>query len=98
MTTTRSPFLSQSYGAYDHRDVPSEDAPLTHTGPGTPCGEYMRRFWQPVIFSDDLKDLPIPLKILGEELGRLPRQVRQRRPHGVALPSPWHVSGVRHPL
>ena len=68
MTTTRSPFLSQSYGAYDHRDVPSEDAPLTHTGPGTPCGEYMRRFWQPVIFSDDLKDLPIPLKILGEEL------------------------------
>ena len=68
MTTTRAPFLSQSYGAYDHRDVPPEDAPLTHTGPGTPCGEYMRRFWQPVIFSDDLKDLPIPLKILGEEL------------------------------
>ena len=68
MTTTRAPFLAQSYGAYDHRDVPPEDAPLTHTGPGTPCGEYMRRFWQPVIFSDDLKDLPIPLKILGEEL------------------------------
>ena len=68
MTTTRAPFLAQSYGAYDHRDVPPEDAPLTHTGPGTPCGEYMRRFWQPVIFSDDLKDLPISLKILGEEL------------------------------
>ena len=66
--TTRAPFLSQTYAGYEHRDVPPEDTSLTHTGPGTPCGEYMRRFWQPVIFSDELKDLPISLKILGEEL------------------------------
>ena len=68
MTTTRAPFLSQAYGGYEHRDVPREDESLTHIGSGTPCGEYMRRFWQPVIFSDELKDLPVPLKILGEEL------------------------------
>ena len=37
-------------------------------GPGTPCGEYLRRFWHPVAFSDDLKDLPMAIKILGEEL------------------------------
>ena len=37
-------------------------------GPDTPCGEYMRRFWQPVCYADDLKDLPLAVKILGEEL------------------------------
>ena len=47
---------------------PTEDAELTHVGPDTPCGEYMRRFWQPICFSDELKDLPLAVKILGEEL------------------------------
>jgi phenylpropionate dioxygenase-like ring-hydroxylating dioxygenase large terminal subunit len=28
----------------------------------------MRRFWQPVCFSDDLQDLPLRLRILGEDL------------------------------
>jgi len=65
---TRAPFLSTRYGGYYHREIPQEDAELTRIGPGTPCGEYLRRFWQPVTFSDDLKDLPVALKILGEEL------------------------------
>ena len=50
---TRAPFLKTRYGGYYHREVPQEDAELTHVGPGTPCGEYMRRFWQPVCFSDE---------------------------------------------
>jgi phenylpropionate dioxygenase-like ring-hydroxylating dioxygenase large terminal subunit len=65
---TRAPFLKTRYGGYFHRDVPEEDAELTHVGPGTSGGEYLRRFWQPVCFSDDLKDLPLRLKILGEDL------------------------------
>ena len=65
---TRAPFLTSRYGGYYHRDVPKEDAELTRIGPGTPCGEYLRRFWQPVVFSDELKDLPVAAKILGEEL------------------------------
>ena len=65
---TRAPFLKTRYGGYFHRDVPEEDAELTHVGPGTPCGEYLRRFWQPVCFSDELKDLPHRVKILGEDL------------------------------
>jgi phenylpropionate dioxygenase-like ring-hydroxylating dioxygenase large terminal subunit len=65
---TRAPFLRTRYGAYLHREVPQEDAELTHVGPNTPCGEYLRRFWQPVCFSDELKDLPLRVKILGEEL------------------------------
>ncbi len=66
--STRAPFLSTRYGGYYHREVPREDAELTRIGPGTPCGEYLRRFWQPVCYSDDLRDLPVALKILGEEL------------------------------
>ena len=65
---TRAPFLKTRYGGYFHRDVPAEDAELTHVGPGTPGGEYLRRFWQPVCFSDELRDLPYRVKILGEDL------------------------------
>jgi phenylpropionate dioxygenase-like ring-hydroxylating dioxygenase large terminal subunit len=65
---TRAPFLKTRYGGYFHRDVPEEDAELTHVGPGMPCGEYMRRFWQPICFSDELRDLPLRVKILDEEL------------------------------
>ncbi len=41
---------------------------LTEVGPGTPMGELMRRYWQPIFASRDLKDLPKKVKILGEEL------------------------------
>ena len=68
MTTTRAPFLSTKYSGYYHSQVPNEDTELTHVGPGTPCGEYMRRFWQPVCYTDELTDVPVALKILGEEL------------------------------
>jgi phenylpropionate dioxygenase-like ring-hydroxylating dioxygenase large terminal subunit len=64
----RAAFLTTRYGGYLHREVPEEDTELSHVGPDTPCGEYLRRFWQPICFSDELKDLPHRLKILGEEL------------------------------
>ena len=48
--------------------IPEPDPMLTRVGPGTPCGELMRRYWQPVCLSVDLKDLPKPIRILGEEL------------------------------
>ncbi|MGE4241903.1 Rieske 2Fe-2S domain-containing protein [Ramlibacter sp.] len=58
----------QPYGAYfSPRDF-SEDAVLTHVGRGTPCGEYLRRYWQPVGFASDLGDLPTRIRILGEDL------------------------------
>jgi nitrite reductase/ring-hydroxylating ferredoxin subunit len=65
---TRAPFLKTRYGGYHHRYVPQENSELTHVGPDTPCGEYMRRFWQPICFSDDLADLPLKVKMFGEEL------------------------------
>jgi phenylpropionate dioxygenase-like ring-hydroxylating dioxygenase large terminal subunit len=48
--------------------IPEVDGELTRVGPGTPCGELMRRYWQPVCLSADLTDLPKPVKILGEDL------------------------------
>jgi len=49
--------------------TPEESERLTKTGHGTPCGELMRRFWQPVALSEELgADKPLPATILGEEL------------------------------
>lgn len=47
-----------------------ENELLTRTGPGTPAGELLRRYWQPVALSEELRadGAPLPLKILGEEL------------------------------
>jgi len=41
---------------------------LTKVGPGTPCGEYMRRFWQPVLASKNVTTRPKEIRILGEDL------------------------------
>jgi len=62
------PSIDAPYGGYRQRSVPPEDAELTHTGPGTPCGEFMRKYWQPVCLSQELKDLPKAIRILGEDL------------------------------
>src|SRR5271167_4940347 len=64
----RAPFLSPAYSAYHHRGLPPEDQEMTRVGPGTPCGEYLRRFWQPVILGSELTDLPRRVRILGEDL------------------------------
>ncbi len=43
---------------------------ITSTGPGTPCGEVMRRYWQPAALSDELNGpRPVrPVTLLGERL------------------------------
>jgi phthalate 4,5-dioxygenase oxygenase subunit len=43
---------------------------LTRTGPGTPCGELMRRYWQPVALSEELPagGAPLAVRILSEDL------------------------------
>lgn len=44
------------------------DHELTSVGKGTACGEYMRRFWQPITVSSEVGDLPSVVRILGEDL------------------------------
>ena len=68
MSPKRSPFITKPYSGYHHRDVPEDDRELTRVGPGTPAGEYLRRFWQPVLVTWQLKDRPVAITRLGEEL------------------------------
>ena len=68
MASTRPPFITKPLSAYHHREVPKEDEYLTHAGPGTPAGEYLRRFWQPIAYTGHLKDLPRRIEVMGEEL------------------------------
>jgi len=56
------------FDGYRRREVPRADPELTEVGPGTPCGEYLRRFWQPVAFARDLTETPLRVRILGEDL------------------------------
>src|SRR5713226_1054073 len=48
-----------------------ENALLTRTGPGTPMGELMRRYWVPALLSEEIPDPdgpPVQVRVLGEEL------------------------------
>ncbi|HXE28263.1 MAG TPA: Rieske 2Fe-2S domain-containing protein, partial [Stellaceae bacterium] len=44
------------------------DAELTEVGPGTPCGEFMRRYWHPIALSEKVGPVPQNIRILGEDL------------------------------
>jgi nitrite reductase/ring-hydroxylating ferredoxin subunit len=60
--------ITQPFGGYHHGQVPEPDLELTQVGPGTPGGEYLRRFWHPVGLSRELQDLPKRVRVLGEDL------------------------------
>lgn len=44
-----------------------ENALLTQTGPGTPGGAFMRRYWQPAALSKELGADPLHVRLLGED-------------------------------
>lgn len=50
------------------RPLQHPDYELTQVGPDTPCGELMRRYWQPVAASADVTARPQQVRILGEDL------------------------------
>ena len=43
---------------------------LTQTGPGTPCGEFLRSYWQPIAAAEEMPigGAPLPLRIMSEDL------------------------------
>src|SRR5262249_41617139 len=53
------------------------------TSKGTAAGELLRRYWHPVALSEEVKDLPLAIRALGEDL------VLFRKPGGAA--------GLGHP-
>ena len=66
--TKQRRFLTTPYGGYLQAQIPPPDTFLAEVGPGTPGGEYLRRFWHPVAQTPMLGDLPVPIRILGEDL------------------------------
>ena len=56
--------MKSAYG----RRIPKPDRELTSVEGGSPMGELLRRYWQPVCTLDELGDLPKKVKILGEEV------------------------------
>ena len=66
MDFTQNPRIDEgtAYG----RDRQNHNSDITEVGPGTPCGEFMRRYWQPVGISEKVKDLPLAVRFLGEDL------------------------------
>ncbi len=58
----------RNYTGYHETEQPGEDERLTHVLPGTPGGEYLRRFWQPVALETDVTDVPRLVRVLGENL------------------------------
>ena len=38
------------------------------TGPGTAAGNMLRQYWHPVCLSEDLRDIPYAVRMLGEDL------------------------------
>lgn len=59
---------SNRYSGYRKRTRPEPDLELTSTNAGTPMGELMRRYWQPVCLSVELSDTPKAIRIMGEDL------------------------------
>jgi phenylpropionate dioxygenase-like ring-hydroxylating dioxygenase large terminal subunit len=56
------------YAGYYNRPPQMEDTKLMQVGPGTAGGEYLRRFWHPFLLSCELRDLPVSVRLLGEDL------------------------------
>src|SRR5204863_138873 len=48
-----------------------ENTALTRTGPGTPMGDVLRRYWLPALLAEELPEAdcpPVRVKLLGERL------------------------------
>lgn len=65
MTTQK--VIRELASAYD-LPTPSSDTDLTSVTKGTPGGELLRRYWHPVAVASEVKDLPVPVRLLGEDL------------------------------
>jgi nitrite reductase/ring-hydroxylating ferredoxin subunit len=59
-----------SSGYQGYRETPrgGSDEILVRTARGSECGEYLRRYWQPVALSRELGEVPRLIRILGEDL------------------------------
>lgn len=67
MTNASNPSTDTVGRAYG-RKPGRPDPILTQVGPGTPGGEMLRRYWQPIALSSEATDLPKQIRRYGEDL------------------------------
>src|ERR1044071_8951343 len=60
--------MDQAYSGYRTEISGTPDVEITQCSRGTPGGEYLRRFWQPVAYLREIQERPLRSKILNEEL------------------------------
>lgn len=61
--------MPQPFNGYAQAAPAKEEDELARVGFGTPCGELMRRFWQPIALTVEVTDgKPHAVRILGEDL------------------------------
>ncbi len=59
---------NSGYRGYHQAQRGGSDEILVRCGQGTACGEYLRRYWQPVALASEVEDVPQLIRVLGEEL------------------------------
>ena len=59
---------AKAYRGYVDSHRGESDELLVRTSRGTACGEYLRRYWQPVALASEIEDVPRLIHIMGEEL------------------------------
>lgn len=55
-------------GSAYYLEAPESDRDLVSVARGTPSGELLRRYWHPIAVADGVKDLPVAVRALGEDL------------------------------
>ena len=60
--------LSDTVGRGYGREPGVSDPVLTQVGPGTPGGELLRRYWQPIALSSEATTVPMQIRRFGEDL------------------------------
>lgn len=56
------------YSGYYQTPREDDDTLLTDVRREAPCGEYLRRYWHPFMLAGELDDLPVAVRLLGEDL------------------------------
>lgn len=62
--------MNDNYNFQGYTQPPrgGSDDLLVQTSRGSACGEYLRRYWQPIALTSEVEDVPRLIRVLGEEL------------------------------
>ena len=62
------PESTVKFTGYFHSHPPKIDEEIALIGPGTLSGEFFRRYWHPVALTSEIGEMPLSVRVLGEDL------------------------------